>query len=182
MLGMPNCAGLVSRRDWRSTENAPTVQRLLDAGLIVLGVTNTPELCLWIETENRTYGRTNNAYDPLRAAGGSSGGEGAAVGSGGSPIGLGADIGGSIRLPAFFNGVFGHKPSPGLVTNEGQYPVAEGEALRLLSTGPLCRRAEDLMPVLRILAGPDGDGLGDPADVGVEGLEVVVVEGDGVLP
>jgi len=71
MLGMPNCAGLVSRRDWRSTENAPTVQRLLDAGAIPLGVTNTPELCLWIETENRTYGRTNNAYDPDRTAGGS---------------------------------------------------------------------------------------------------------------
>ena len=68
---------------------------------------------MWIESENRVYGRTSNAYDRRRTAGGSSGGEGAAVGAGGSPIGLGSDIGGSIRLPAFFNGVFGHKPSRG---------------------------------------------------------------------
>jgi len=67
---------------------------------------------LWIETENRAYDRTHNAYSKYRTAGGSSGGEGAVVGSGGSPLGLGADIGGSIRLPAFFNGVFGLKPSP----------------------------------------------------------------------
>ena len=70
-----------------ATENAPTVQRMIDAGAIPLGVTNTPELCLWIETENRQYGRTNNAYDATRTAGGSSGGEGAVVGSGGSPLG-----------------------------------------------------------------------------------------------
>jgi len=112
MAGMPNCAGLVSRQEYRSTQNAPTVQRMIDAGAIVLGVTNTPELCLWIETENRAYDRTHNAYSKYRTAGGSSGGEGAVVGSGGSPLGLGADIGGSIRLPAFFNGVFGLKPSP----------------------------------------------------------------------
>ncbi|HWI05920.1 MAG TPA: amidase family protein, partial [Solirubrobacteraceae bacterium] len=76
MAGMPNCAGLVSRNALRSNENAPTVQRMIDAGAIPLGVTNTPELCLWIETENRQYGRTNNAYSAKRTAGGSSGGEG----------------------------------------------------------------------------------------------------------
>jgi fatty acid amide hydrolase 2 len=182
MLGMPNCAGLVSRREWRSTENAPTVQRLLDAGLIVLGVTNTPELCLWIETENRTYGRTNNAYDPARTAGGSSGGEGAAVGSGGSPIGLGADIGGSIRLPAFFNGVFGLKPSPGVVPSTGQFPTTETEtAAMMLTIGPITRRAEDLIPVLKIIAGPDGidpyaraSVIGDPADVSIADTKILV--------
>jgi fatty acid amide hydrolase 2 len=182
MVGMPNCAGLVSRRDWRSTENAPTVQRLLDAGLIALGVTNTPELCLWIETENRTYGRTNNAYDPARTAGGSSGGEGAAVGSGGSPIGLGADIGGSIRLPAFFNGVFGLKPTPGLVPSTGQFPTTETEtAAMMLTIGPITRRAEDLIPVLRIIAGPDGvdpyapgGEIGDPADVSIADTTVLL--------
>jgi fatty acid amide hydrolase 2 len=185
MLGMPNCAGLVSRREWRSTENAPTVQRLLDAGAIPLGVTNTPELCLWIETENRAYGRTNNAYDPARTAGGSSGGEGAAVGSGGSPIGLGADIGGSIRIPAFFNGVFGLKPSPGLVPSTGQFPTTKTEtAAMMLTIGPLARRAEDLMPVLRIIAGPDGVDpyartaqLGDPADVSIADTRILLSEG-----
>ena len=81
---------------------------------------------MWIESVNRVYGRTNNAYDPSRTAGGSSGGEGAAVGSGGAPIGLGSDIGGSIRLPAFFNGVFGHKCTAHLVPNSGH--VARGRS------------------------------------------------------
>lgn len=185
LAGMPNCAGLVSRGAWRCTESAPTVQRLVDAGAIPLGVTNTPELCLWIETENRQYGRTNNAYDPTRTAGGSSGGEGAVVGSGGSPLGLGADIGGSIRIPAFFNGVFGLKPSPGLVPSTGQFPKTETEtAARMLTIGPITRRAEDLMPMLRVIAGPDGVDpyavdmpIGDPADVSMRGLKVLVSEG-----
>jgi fatty acid amide hydrolase 2 len=184
MAGMPNCAGLVSRAAWRSEVNAPTVQRLIDAGAIPLGVTNTPELCLWIETENRQYGRTNNAYDPRRTAGGSSGGEGAVVGSGGSPLGLGADIGGSIRIPAFFNGVFGLKPTPGLVPSTGQFPTTETEtAAHMLTIGPITRRAEDLMPMLRVIAGPDGVDpyahdmpIGDPADVALEGRRILLSE------
>ncbi len=179
--GMPNCAGLVARRDHRAERTAPAAARLLETGAILLGLTNTSELTMWIESNNRVYGRTRNAYDPDRIAGGSSGGEGAAVGSGGSPLGLGSDIGGSIRLPAFFNGVFGHKPSPGLVPNTGQWPTASGESARLLTMGPLARRAEDLMPMLRAIAGPDGEdpraeeiALGDPADVSLDGLDVLV--------
>src|SRR3984893_18763608 len=84
LRGMPNSAGLLARRCVRAQQSAPAVQRLLDAGAIALGVTNTSELTLWIESENRVYGRTSNPYDPTRTAGGSSGGEGAAVGSGGS--------------------------------------------------------------------------------------------------
>src|ERR1700704_1843694 len=127
LAGMPNCAGLLARRDHRATESAPTSARLLEAGAIPLGVTNTSEMTMWIESQNFVYGRTSNAYDPSRAAGGSSGGEGAAVGSGGSPIGLGSDIGGSIRIPAFFNGVFGHKATEWIVPNSGQFPTADGE-------------------------------------------------------
>src|SRR4051812_27074822 len=182
VAGLPNTAGLVSRRDLRSERDAPTVARLRAAGAIPLGLTNTSELCMWIESENRVYGRSSSAYDTRRTAGGSSGGEGAAVGSGGSPFGLGSDIGGAGRIPPFFNRGFGHKPTPRLVTNEGQFPAAEGDSERLLSPGPICRRAEDLMPLLRILAGPDGAGLGDPGDVTVEGLDVVVIEGDGLVP
>ena len=156
LAGMPNCAGLVARREHRAETTAPTVQRLIDAGAIPLGLTNVSELTLWVESDNRVYGRTSNPYDSSRAAGGSSGGEGAAVGSGASPFGLGSDIGGSIRIPAFFCGVFGHKPSNGLVPHTGSYPAAHGEAKRLLCCGPLARRGEDLMPVLRILSGPDG--------------------------
>lgn len=181
--GMPNCGGVVARAERRCERTAPAAQRLLDAGAILLGLTNLSELTMWVESENRVYGRTSNPYDPSRTAGGSSGGEGAAIGSGGSPIGLGSDLGGSIRLPAFFNGVFGHKPSLGLVPLTGSYPEAVGESSRLAVCGPLARRAEDLMPLLRIIAGPDGEDplaeeieLGDTADVTIDGLRVVVSE------
>ena len=188
--GMPNCAGLLARRDHRAETTAPTVQRLIDAGAIPLGLTNISELTLWIESDNRVYGRSSTPYDSSRAAGGSSGGEGAAVGSGASPFGLGSDIGGSIRIPAFFCGVFGHKPSNGLVPHTGSYPVPHGESKRLLGFGPLARRAEDLMPVLRILSGPDGADplvtgdpqLGDPASVSLEGLRVLISESAFVQP
>src|SRR3954467_14819670 len=183
LRGMPNSAGVVALRDRRAERTAPAAQRLIDAGFIPLGVTNTSELTMWIESENRVYGRTRNAYDPRRTAGGSSGGEGAAVGSGGSPVGLGSDIGGSIRLPAFFNGVFGHKPSPGLVPNTGQFPSTEGEAARMLTMGPLTRRAEDLMPVVRLISGPGGHDeraveieLGDPDTVSMTGRRVFVTD------
>jgi fatty acid amide hydrolase 2 len=187
--GMPQSAGLVSRRDYRSSNTAPVVRRLIDAGAIPVGVTNTSELTLWIESENRLYGRTSNPYDPARTAGGSSGGEGAAVGSGGSPFGVGSDIAGSIRLPAFFCGVFAHKPSPGIVPNTGMYPPTVGEAARMLQVGPLARRGEDLMPLLRLMAGPDPDDaysrsatLRDPAEVCLEGICVTTVEEASLLP
>jgi fatty acid amide hydrolase 2 len=190
LAGMPNCAGLLARRDHRATESAPTATRIMEAGAIPLGVTNVSEMTMWIESQNFVYGRTSNAYDPRRVAGGSSGGEGAAVGSGGSPIGLGTDIGGSIRLPAFFNGVFGHKCSAWLVPNSGHFPPAEGAISRMLSLGPLARRAEDLMPVLRIVAGADpGDPdtradveLGDPGAVRLRGMPVVLAEHTSFIP
>jgi fatty acid amide hydrolase 2 len=187
--GMPLSAGLLARRDERSGDSAPAVQRLVDAGGIPLGVTNLSELTLWIESENRVYGRTNNPYDPSRTAGGSSGGEGAAVGCGGSPFGLASDIAGSIRIPALFCGVFGHKPSSGLVPNTGLWPPTAGDSGTMLGTGPLARRAEDLMPLLRIIAGPDGQdpiartvSLGDPAAVSLDGLTVVTVQDASVRP
>ena len=93
---------------------------------------------------------------PDRTAGGSSGGEGAAVGAGGSPFGLGSDIGGSIRLPAFFNGVFGHKPLARAGAEHRPVPERRRRGRAHAHVGPIARRAEDLMPVLRIIAGPDG--------------------------
>lgn len=189
VAGMPNCAGLVCRREHRAATTAPAAQRLLDAGAILLGVTNTSELCMWIETDNRVYGRTRNAYDPERIAGGSSGGEGAAVGCGGSPLGLGSDIGGSIRLPAFFNGVFGHKPSPGLVPNSDQFPTTTGDSASLLAIGPLARRAEDLIAALRIVSGPDGRdqrarevALGDPGSVDLREMAVLTSDDASLRP
>lgn len=157
LQGMPHSGGLWSRREVRAEADAVTVARLRAAGAIPMGVTNVPELCMWYETTNTIYGRTSNAYHPEHIAGGSSGGEGALVGAGASPFGLGSDIGGSIRMPAFFNGVFGHKPTGGLVPSSGQFPQAHGAARTYLATGPLTRRAEDLWPLLQLLAGPDGE-------------------------
>jgi fatty acid amide hydrolase 2 len=187
LTGMPNSAGLVSRREHLSDRDASTVARLRQAGAIPLGVTNTSELCMWMESHNQLYGRTRNPYDHGRIVGGSSGGEGAIVGAGASPFGLGSDIGGSIRMPAFFNGVFGHKPSMGIIPNSGQYPVPDTEdMMQLLGSGPICRRAEDLMPLVRVLAGPDGEdpicrdhALGDPDRVDIGALRVISIESNG---
>ena len=180
LTGMPNTAGLVARKGQLATRDASAVARLRAAGAIPLGVTNTSELCMWMESSNKLYGRTSNPYDARHTVGGSSGGEGAIVGAGGAPFGLGSDIGGSIRMPAFFNGVFGHKPTGGLVSNEGQFPAPAEAAMTYLTTGPLARRAEDLAPLLRILAGAEAAArIGDPASVDLAALEVVVVEGDG---
>ena len=185
--GMPHTSGLWSRRNVRAEKDGSAVARLRAAGGIVLGVTNVSELCMWMESANAVWGRTNNPYDIARTAGGSSGGEGAIVGAGGSPLGLGADVGGSIRMPAFFNGVFGHKPTGGLVPNTGHYPHPENQLERYVTTGPIVRRAEDLMPALRIIAGPDGIErsnitltLGDPVR-DLRGIDVFVVRGNGVF-
>jgi|SRR5579884_3216274 len=187
--GMPVSAGVLARRAHRAQQSAPVAQRLIDAGAIPIAVTNTSELTLWIESENPLYGRTNNPYDHRRTAGGSSGGEGAAVGTGGAPFGLASDIAGSIRIPALFCGVFGHKPSAGLVPNTGLWPPSTGSSGQLLGTGPIARRAEDLMPVLRLIAGPDGRDpsventrLGDPAVVALSGLSVTTVEHSARVP
>lgn len=190
LTGMPHTSGLVAREGVTAAQDATGVARLRAAGAIPLGVTNVSELCMWMESHNHVYGRTRNPYDPRRTVGGSSGGEGSVVGAGGSPFGLGADIGGSIRMPAFFCGVFGHKPTGGLVPSTGQFPNGESAALRrILTTGPIARRAEDLHPLLRILAGPDGHDpgcreapLGDPAAVRLDELTVLDVPDNGVTP
>uniref|UniRef100_A0A8D2QH74 Fatty acid amide hydrolase 2 n=1 Tax=Zonotrichia albicollis TaxID=44394 RepID=A0A8D2QH74_ZONAL len=154
LYGMPNTSGLVNRRNVIATSDATVVSRLKQAGAIPLGVTNCSELCMWYESSNRVYGRTNNPYDLQRIVGGSSGGEGSVLAAAGSVVGVGSDIGGSIRMPAFFNGVFGHKPTTGVVPNDGQFPNAQGVRTSYLCTGPMCRYAEDLEPVLRVMAGP----------------------------
>jgi fatty acid amide hydrolase 2 len=188
LTGMPHTSGLVARRRVRATEDAPVVARMRAAGAIALGVTNTSELCMWLESNNYVYGRTSNPYDSTRIAGGSSGGEAAIIGAGASPIGIGSDIGGSIRNPAFFNGIFGHKPTGGLVPGTGQYPSPSAAAARYLTTGPMARRASDLMPLLRIMAGPDGvdpgctaRALRDVDAVDLRGLRVLDVADDGKL-
>ena len=184
--GMPYTGGgIPSLRDRTSEEDAVVVRRLRDAGAIVLGVTNAPEGGMWMETHNRVFGRTSNPWDPRRTSGGSSGGEAAAVASGAAVFGLGSDIGGSIRIPAAFCGVFGHKPSGGLVPNTGHWPE-EDELSGYLCVGPLTRSAEDLWTVLSAIAGPDGTDPGsrpyaleDPETIDPSELVVYPLEGNG---
>src|SRR4051812_6471171 len=187
--GMPHTGGYPHRRKFRQSADAPVVARMRAAGAIILGLGNTCGFLIWIESNNPLYGRVSCAYDPSRTAGGSSGGDGAIVGSGGAPIALGSDLGGSIRIPAYFNGVFGHLPTPGLVPLTGHFPMPDGELRRRLSPGPLARRSADLMPVLRIIAGPDGEDpyvedlpLGDPANVSIRGLPVILATHASTLP
>ena len=163
--GMPNTAGVHARKGLLAPRDADVVRRTREAGAIVLGLTNMPEGGLWLETNNRVYGRTNNPWDPARIPGGSSGGEGAILAVDASPFGIGADIGGSIRIPAAFCGVFGHKPTGGLVSNEGYWPSVPGALDIFLCTGPMTRRAEDLWPLLGLMAQRPLEGRPEAVDL-----------------
>ena len=150
--GLPWTAGVVARAHVVADEDAPQVQRLRAAGAIVIGTTNVSECGLWLESSNKIYGRTRNPWDLRRMAGGSTGGEAAIIAAGGSPMGLGADIGGSIRNPCFFNGICGHKPSGGLLPAAGHWPPAPGRRARYCVTGPMGRTIEDLTAMMEVLS------------------------------
>ncbi|KAM8952840.1 fatty-acid amide hydrolase 2 [Pelodytes ibericus] len=179
LQGMPQSSGLLSRRLIRSQTDAVVVSRLKKAGAIPLGVTNCSELCMWYESSNNVYGRTRNPYNPQHIVGGSSGGEGCILAAGGSVIGVGSDIGGSIRMPAFFNGIYGHKPTTGIVPNEGQFPDAHGCRCDFLCTGPMCRYAGDLTFVLKIMAGKNAERLSLDKEVSLPKLRFFSMDNDG---
>ena len=156
LQGLPWAAGVWARRNLVPDGDATVVERVKQAGAVIMGKTNIPEAAMWCETYNTVYGRTRNPYDLSRGAGGSSGGEGAIVAAGGSPFGIGSDIGGSIRYPSAFNGVAGHKPTGALVPGTGHWPPARGPLARYCTYGPIARRVSDLAYILPLLAGPDG--------------------------
>jgi len=153
MPGLRQTSGVVSRAAFVPSHTAPPVARLRAAGFIILYNTNTSELGMWYASDNPVWGRSNNAYDHARIVGGSSGGEAAVVSAGGVPVGIGSDIGGSIRIPAGFNGCWGHKVTGGLISNAGQVPTT---FQRFMVTGPITRYSDDLLPMLELLRGPDG--------------------------
>lgn len=180
--GLKQTAGLWVRRAMVAEEDADTVRVMREAGAIPLCVTNVSELCMWWESSNTIYGRTNNPYCTCRTVGGSSGGEGCLQASCGSPFGIGSDIGGSIRIPSFFNGIFGHKPTHGIVSNIGQEPVATGEAMEFLATGPMCRYVQDIIPMLKVLAAGNAHLLKLDQKVDIRNLRYFYIEDDGGSP
>lgn len=156
--GLPSTYGYPERANHKAPADAVTVSRLRAAGAIVLGKTNVPkDLADW-ETHNRVYGHTRNPWDLTRSAGGSSGGSAAALAAGFSALELGSDIGGSIRTPATFCGVYGHKPTFGIVPIRGANNPDETLAARdILVAGPMAQSVADIELALDIMAGPDID-------------------------
>ena len=153
VAGLPTTWGFVEHKDFVAREDAVAVKRLKRAGAIVLGKTNVPVGLADHQSVNPIYGRTNNPNDLSRSAGGSSGGSGAALASGMVPLELGSDIGGSIRVPAAFNGVWGHKPTWGALNGDGHYfPGTEGTTPPMAVIGPMARNADDLQLALDLLA------------------------------
>ena len=153
VAGMETTGGLLRRKGLVQEHDADVVAKLKAEGAIILGKTNTPELCFCQETDNKLYGRTNNPRDLRRTVGGSSGGEGAAIALGGAAVGLGSDIGGSIRFPSHFNGVIGFKSGNGQVSQTGSFPPVEDELQeRMLGIGPIAKSVRDAKMVYSLIA------------------------------
>ena len=162
--GMVCTGGTEGRAHYVPPQDAVVVRRLRDAGAILLGKTNCPELGWAWEADNLVYGRTNNPYDLKLSPGGSSGGESAIIAAGGSPFGLGSDAGGSVRFPAHCTGIASIKPTSGRVPRTGHFPGPGGLLDALWQIGPLARYVEDLALVLPVISGVD---MQDPAIVPV---------------
>ncbi len=160
MAGVRTTAGAEGLRDYVPTENSTAVERLIKAGAVILGKTNTPALGVDWQTYNSIFGVTNNPRDLNRTPGGSSGGCAAAVAAGLSYLSVGSDMGGSIRIPAAFCGIYGHKPSIGLVPSKGHIPPLPGKPPSTSGMGvrgPLARNPADLALAMQALGGPEPD-------------------------
>jgi amidase len=158
LAGHPTTWGMEPFRAHRAAEDSEVVRRLKAAGAVVLGKTNVPPALGDWQSDNPIYGRTNNPYDLTRSPGGSSGGSAAALAAGFSALEMGSDIGGSVRIPAAFCGVYGHKPSFGIVPLNGHAPGGlSGTGVPLAVGGPLARSAADLELAMEIVAGNTGD-------------------------
>jgi amidase len=153
--GMVTTGGTKGRETFIPQEDATVVARLREAGAILVGKTNTPELTLSYETDNLIYGRTNNPYDLTCTSGGSSGGAAAIVAAGGIPFDIGSDTGGSIRLPSHCCGTAGIRPTSGRVPRTGHILPPGGALDSLTQIGPMTRYVEDLAIILPIIAGID---------------------------
>src|SRR5256884_1091316 len=155
VVGMPTTWGVPELKDHVPPRNALAVDRLLGAGVVLFGKTNVPIYLADYQSYNAIYGTTNNPWDLSRAPGGSSGGSAAALAAGLTGFEAGSDIGSSIRNPAHFCGVYGHKPTWGIVPRTGQALPWQQAPVDIDVVGPLARSAEDLAIALSVMAGPD---------------------------
>lgn len=160
VAGLPQTAGMERWRDHRPESDGQVAARMFASGAALLGKTNIPVALADWQANNPIYGRTNNPWDLERSPGGSTGGGAAALAAGLTPLEIGSDIGGSIRVPAAFSGVYGHRPSVNAVPHSGDFPGANlpNPAQLMGVQGPLARSAFDLELALDVIAGPD---LGD---------------------
>jgi Asp-tRNA(Asn)/Glu-tRNA(Gln) amidotransferase A subunit family amidase len=183
VAGWPCPVGSLLRMDYIPAANATLVSRLEDAGAILLGNTNTPEFLMAYETDNRLTGKTSNPWNLAYSAGGSSGGEAAAIASGCSMGGVGSDGGGSIRTPAHFCGICGLKPTPGRIPATGHFPPGAGAFAWIGVVGPMARTVSDLRSLFSVITGPDpGDALSAPVPIreiaaaDLSGLRIGILE------
>ena len=186
--GVISTGGTKGRAHHIPDKDSTVTARLRAAGAILLGKTNTPEFTLAGETDNLVYGRTNNPYNRDRIPGGSSGGAAAIIASGGSPLDIGSDTGGSIRMPAHFCGITGIKPNSGRIPRTGHIVNhTMGAVDSLTQNGPMARHVEDLILTLPILCGPDWIDpaiiqmpLEDPRSVNVSNLKIAFYTDNGI--
>jgi amidase len=160
IIGLPTTWGIPEHRNSRASSNALAVDRFLAAGATVFGKTNVPRFLGESQSHNVIYGVTNNPWDLSRTPGGSSGGAAAALAAGLTGLEIGSDIGNSIRNPAHFCGVYGHKPTQGICPPLGHTVAGNVADLDMLVIGPLARSAEDLIVALNVIAGPEEIDLG----------------------
>jgi fatty acid amide hydrolase len=186
--GTPSTFGLPARTRAIAREDDVYVARLRAAGAIVLGKTNVSQLLLYYESDNPVYGRSNNPWNLKRTPGGSSGGEAAIIAAGGSPLGLGTDIGGSLRIPATFCGIASLKPTTGRTPDAGRYSLPIGQRAVVSQVGVLARQVADVALGLaaindvRTPAAEPPIPLGDPTSVDVSRLRVAYYTDDGTFP
>jgi fatty acid amide hydrolase len=187
IAGTPATFGLPSRANDRAERDGTYVARWRAAGAIPIAKTNLSQLMIFIESDNPLFGRTNNPWNFERSCGGSSGGEGAIVAAGGSPLGLGADIGGSLRVPAAFNGIASFKPTTGRMDDTTRLDVYAGQRAIVSQEGPLARCVADLELGLAIANGGNDPGvyprraLGDPRAIDIASLRVGYYENAGAF-
>ena len=182
--GIRTTSGSRVRKDFIPTTDAAAVARLKAAGAIILGKTNTPEMAIPYETDNPIFGRTNNPYDEQLTAGGSSGGEAAAIAACISPGGVGSDLSGSIRVPAHFCGIVGLRPTSGRIPMDGHVPVAAGALANGACLGPMARTVADVALLFQVLAGMEAVAASESAidSNHLRGLRVCWYDYDGVTP